>query len=1027
MNYQRLNNIVGWLVGFFATLVYILTAESSAGFWDCGEFLAAAYKLEIGHPPGAPTFMLVGRLFSLFAPSVEQVAYLVNCMSAVCSGLTVLFLFWTITHFAKRLVKLSEEDTTAKRIAVLAAGVVGGMSYCFSDTAWFSAVEAEVYAFSSLLTAIVFWAILKWEEEYGNPYAARWIVLIFFLIGLSIGVHLLNLLTIPAVVFVVYYKIFKPSRKGAFMALGIGVAVLAAILFIIVPGLVRVSFWVDYIFVNGLGMPFNSGAAVLFLVVFAFVSYGIYRSHQRGQKLLNLSLLSLFMVLIGYSTFAIVLIRSQACPPLNENDPSNSYSLLAYLNREQYGSSPLLYGHYYNAPYTVEDGETIYVDKGGKYGTITLQNGKTDTKQNVSYDSRFTTFFPRMWSNRDNHAKNYQRWGEIKGRKIKVKGRDGQPQTLVRPTFSENLRFFFYYQLNYMYIRYFMWNFAGRQNDLQGFGGILRGNWITGIDWLDSIRLGNQSKITTAMKNTSGRNVYFALPLLLGILGMLYAYRQKQRGKQTFWVVFLLFMFTGPAIVLFLNQYAYQPRERDYAYAASFYAFSIYLGFGVLFLINAVGRYLQNKQVAAWVASCVSFLAVPTLMGAQNWDDHNRSGSRLARDMAANYLNSCTKNGYIFTAGDNDTFPLWYAQEVEGVRTDLRILNLSYLQAAWYIEQMRKKCYASAPVPFTLDSSKVEGSKRSYIEVYPRVDKPIEAKKMVRYVGSDTKQTKITHGGNVYTIFPSKTAFLVVNKEAALRNGVVAEKDSKLIEDTMIWNISSMTKERLMQFDLIAHTDWSRGIFFAHTIGSRYFQNLENYFQDEGLAYQLVPIRSANKLQRVNTDSAYYRMMNLFRFGGLEEDNSLYLNETSKGMVINLLSSMWRLSNALVDEGKKEQATEVIEKAYQIFPQEDFSIDDGNSPTFSRIHLMLADVALKVGMEELATKKLRECLTLYQENLIFCSSVSSKLAKNSDIQGLVRTSAGLIYHIADIAKRHKMDGLAEEATQMLKGAENMLR
>ncbi len=710
--YNKLNNIVGWVVFLVAAIVYIITSEPTTSFWDCGEFITSAYKLEVGHPPGAPFFMIIGRFFTLFAPDVTYVARMINTLSALVSAFTILFLFWTITHITRRIIAKNNEITDAKIITILGSGFVGALAYTFSDTFWFSAVEGEVYAMSSFFTAVVFWAILKWESIANESFANRWIILIAYLMGLSIGVHLLNLLAIPAIVMIYYFKKHKPTTKGVLTALGISVLILGFVMYGIVQGLFILGSKFELLFVNGFGMPYFSGVLFYVVLILGLLAFGLYYTYQKRKVLANTILLVSTVIVIGYSSFALILIRSLADTPMDQNNPENIFDLLAYLNREQYGDRPLVKGHYFNAPLReIKQGKPIYIQKNGKYEIAQY-------RQEYIYDDDYVSIFPRMYSEQQSsadaergHPMGYFKWAGIKGKPSELKR---------KPTFAENLKFFFKYQVNFMYVRYFMWNFVGRQNDIQGDGlaygngengDVLNGNWISGIKFIDEARLGKHDTLPVEQKNNPARNTYYFLPLILGIIGAVFTYKYH---KQYFWVVTLLFIFTGLAIVVYLNQPPFQPRERDYAYVGSFYAFAIFIGLGVAGVAELL-RKAANRKIAGIVATSVCFLGVPVLLAAQNWDDHDRSGRFTARDFAYNYLNSCNENAIIFTNGDNDTFPLWYAQEVEGIRTDVRVVNLSYFSTDWYINQMRHRAYESAPIDFTLTPEKYVPGQREVI------------------------------------------------------------------------------------------------------------------------------------------------------------------------------------------------------------------------------------------------------------------------------------------------------------------------
>ncbi|MCQ2251987.1 MAG: DUF2723 domain-containing protein [Bacteroidales bacterium] len=696
--FKIIDRITGWCVFLIATISYLLTIEPTASYWDCGEFICTAFRLEVGHPPGAPLFMILGRVFSLLAgDNVENVPVMINAMSAIASGLTILFLYWSITHIGRRIVQSGSdgrEFSVFHTLSVIGSGVVGSLAFAYTDTFWFSAVEGEVYAMSSLFTAVVFWCILKWEDEASQKYSSRWLVLICYLMGLSIGVHLLNLLVIPAIVFVYYFKKYTTSAKGVVYAFLISCVILAGILYGIIPGVVWLASIFELVFTNGMGAPYNTGTIIYVVLLLSGLVYGLYYSYTHRKVVLNTVLLCVSVILIGYSSFAMIVIRSAANPPMDENNPDNVFALQSYLNREQYGDRPLITGEYFNSELDhYENTSPTYIQRNGRYEIVDYKSARV-------YKPGTTTLFPRMYSPEPSHVQGYVKWAGITDQRVK-------------PSFVENLTFFFSYQLNYMYWRYFLWNFAGRQNDLQGHDGhLVNGNWISGIPAIDNYRLGNQDLLSDAIRNNKGNNRYFFLPLILGIIGMIYLLRAGKLGKQYFWVVFLFFFLTGIAIVVYLNQTPYQPRERDYAYAGSFYAFAIYIGLALAGFCRLIEKRLGSSMAAAALASVASLMAGPVILAAQNWDDHDRSNRYTARDFARNYLESCAPNAILFTNGDNDTFPLWYAQEVEGIRTDIRVVNLAYINTDWYINQMRRQAYLSAPLPISIEKEKlVEGSR----------------------------------------------------------------------------------------------------------------------------------------------------------------------------------------------------------------------------------------------------------------------------------------------------------------------------
>ena len=895
-NYKLINNITGWIVFIVAGFTYIMTIEPTASLWDCGEFIASSYKLEIGHPPGNPVFMVIARFFTLFAGSNESnVAAMVNAMSALASAFTVLFLFWTITHLARKILFNSESHITKSRIvAVMGAGITGALAFTFSDSFWFSAVEGEVYATSSLFTAVVFWAILKWEDVADEEYADRWLIFIAFLMGLSIGVHLLNLLALPAIVLVYYFRKYKFTGKGFLLSLGISFLLLGLLLYGIMPGLVTLSSKLDLFFVNSLGLFPNSGiifhavlltiffilairavlhsadkiritilsagallltgiwiissSALLNILVLAAVTGFVWYISGRSKPALSTILTSVMVILIGYSSIAIIVIRSSVNPPINENNPSNPFSLLYFLNREQYGQRPLVHGAWYNAPVTdYRDGKPKYALEDGKYIITGYDLERV-------YDERFLTLFPRMWSDQSGHEPVYREWGKIKGVPVTVTDQSGEKQVIRRPRFIENLRFMISYQYGYMYFRYFMWNFSGKQNDTQGNGGAVNGNWITGINFLDEPRVGS-SDMPESMKKDTSRNKYYLIPFILGLTGLFY---HLNRDVKNWWIILILFIMTGAAIVFYLNQYPNQPRERDYAYAGSFYFFTVWIGLGVLAIFEALSR-LAGERIAAPLSGILCFLAVPLLMGCENWDDHDRSGRYLARDVAFNYLNSCAPGAILFTNGDNDTFPLWYAQEVEGKRTDVRVCNLMLLNTDWYIEQMKRRVYESDPLPVTLPVQKYYDGINNQVFIVERTKDPVSASTVIDYVTSDNKATKVQISPTeTLDIIPSRIIRIPVDSAKVIASGTVRPEDAGKIVPYIDIRLkgNAILKSQLIVLDILAHNNWERPIYFV----SGYHNDamgLEEYFQLEGLAYRLVPIKSrttVGRLWQIDTD-----------------------------------------------------------------------------------------------------------------------------------------------------------------------------
>ena len=996
ISFQRANIILGWFMFMAATAVYMMTLEPTMPFWDCGEFIASAYKLEVGHPPGAPLFMLIARLFSAFV-GVENVPYAINSLSAVSSGATIMFLFWTITHLAKKMVDKDGDNSDNKNLIIFAAGLIGGFAYTFSDTFWFSAVEGEVYAMSSLFTAVVFWAILKWESEADEPSNLRWIILIAYLMGLSIGVHLLNLLAIPAICFVYYFKKYPFSWKGVAITSGVALGLLFLMQTVILIWSIQIAAWFERIFTNTFGMPFNTGVFVYGLILIGGIVLLIIYSKKRGWVAINTLTWSIGVALIGYTTFATIVIRSQADTPMNENKPNNFFALVSYMNREQYGDRPLLRGQYFNTPQVRNkpylDGNEVYV----KSYSVREDNNKN--KLVVSFKNRFEAeqyvssnngqklmvkeeyletgekkatepnyaqshVFPRMYSSQGSHIQQYKIWAELKDLKR-------------TPTFGQNMGYFFSYQVNWMYLRYFMWNFAGKQNDTQGHGDFIDGNWKTGIGFYDEKRLGNQEFVPELSKSNKANNSYYMIPLLIGLLGLVYQFLQHRKD---FIVVGLLFVLTGFAIVVYLNQTPLQPRERDYAYAGSFYAFAIWIGLGVTAIYFWLKLILKNIPSAALagVAFLVS-LTAPILMAAQGWDDHDRSDRRTGIDMAKNYLNSLQPNAIIFTNGDNDTFPLWYAQEVEGVRTDVRVVNLSLLNTDWYIDQMKRRQYESAPVPFSVPEFKYRQGTRDLIVLNSDTAlTPLD--EALAYCLDDSKIQDF--GYKKFSVMPNYQFSYAVSKEnqakfsqyVGANDSLVSTMSFALMDDDGESPRQFITKAQLMVMDLIVHNNWERPIYFAVTTGSEAYMGLEPYFQLEGLAYRLTPIYHSdydrdNMSGGVAAELMYENVMNKFQWGNIDTKD-IYLDENNRRMVTNLRMQMNNLAEQFIIENKMDKAVAVLNKSINSLPEKNAPYDQ------PQIMWQTAELLFKAGDLQTATKLAERVFALNNQMLDYYESLT---------------------------------------------------
>jgi hypothetical protein len=979
-NFNLLNHILGWVVTAVALVVYGLTMEDTVSFWDCGEFIASAHKLQVGHPPGAPLFALLGRLFIILGgDNPSTAAVMVNWLSVVGSALTIGFLFWTITGLVQKIYKVQDnskevEWSAVRLVETLGAALVGSLAYTFSDTFWFSAVEGEVYATSSLFTAVVFWAMLKWDSEVdrGEAGADRWIILIAYLMGLSIGVHLLNLLTIPAIGLLYYYKKYKVSNQGLLYALMISAGILVFVQYGIIPGTIKFTATFERFFTNSLQFSFGTGFLVSLLILALGLAAGIYYTQKTGKALINLGLWAVTVIIVGYSSYGVIFIRSMANTPMDENNPEDVYSMISYLNRDQYGDRPLFYGQYFDASLVdISEGNPIrmklYVVKdeqnnelasfGLKYDAdsyLAAQKNKASLRidheyQIIDYKPKYTyqktrqTVFPRMYSPQGSHVNAYRDWTGLSKSDI--------------PSGKENLSFFFNYQVRWMYFRYFFWNFVGRENDAQGHGEQGNGHWISGISFIDEMITGiPQDNQPEKWANNAGRNTYYFLPLILGLLGLAFQIYRDPRGAA---VVGALFFLTGLAIVIYLNQTPYQPRERDYAYAGSFYAFCIWVGMGVLALIHGAQKYLNKTGVPVAVASTVLALAMaPVLFGFQNWDDHNRSNRYTARDFAYNYLNSCEKNAVLFTNGDNDTFPLWYLQEVEGVRTDVRVVNLSLLNTDWYINQMKRKAYDGDPVQFSLTEPEYRGSMRDQVLLDRSNDKYYTVQEHLDWLRrTDGKNKTTVQGGERLYYLKSNKFILPIDSAKVVEAGLVTAEQMALLPKELRWEVpkSYVLKSEVMLLDLLASFKWDRPLSFSVTVGTDNYLGLEKFFRLDGLAYRLMPMEMNPEVKGqtggVGIETTYKNFMESFKWGNMNGDG-VYLDETNLRMTMNFRSNFVRLATALLNSGDKVRAEQVLDRALELMPDHKMSYDYFN--------VLMADLYRQMGKNEKALKLANE-------------------------------------------------------------------
>jgi hypothetical protein len=1050
-DYKFLNNVIGWLVFIFASAVYLMTMEPTASWWDCGEYIATSYKLQVGHPPGAPFFQLVGRFFTLFANGdVTQVAKMVNSMSAIMSGLTILFTFWTITAIARKIYMKNGEMTFGQQLAVLGAGLVGALAYTFTDSFWFSAVEGEVYATSSMFTAAVVWAMMKWESAADTKYHLRWIVLIAFLMGLSVGVHLLNLLTIPALTYIYYFKKYKVTAKGFILTGIISLLILALIQAGIIPQMVYLFAKTELIFVNSFGMSYNSGTIFFALLLVAALVMGIWytiKPHKtqgiialigfglfiililvtsssvgsfflrlvvcgilatvvillrKNTTVLNAIILCFAFILIGYSSFFVLVIRANSNTPINENAPKDAISLLGYLNRDQYGDWPILYGQYYNAKVIdSKEGDDIYIrgNEKGKDKYVSISK-----KISYTYDPEYCSIFPRMWSDQPKHIAAYKQWTGIK--------------TDRKPNFAENLSFFFRNQIGSQYLRYFMWNFVGRQNDIQGFGlddngndEIQNGNWISGITFLDEARLGNQSLLPDKMTTNKARNTFYFLPFLLGLIGVVYHFVKKPKDAL---VLTLLFIMTGVAIIVYLNPTPFQPRERDYAYAGSFYVFAMWIGIGVLALFDLL-RKAMPQVVGAVLATVICGLLVPTIMGAKGWDDHDRSGKYACTDFAKNYLNSCAPNAILITNGDNDTFPLWYAQEVEGVRTDVRVVNFTLASGDWYIHQLFNKLYDSDPLPFTIPADKYTQGTNDFVPYYDQGLKGVwDIRKIIEFINSDNPKAKVKlQNGKEVAFLPTKDFLISVDSIKVLKNGTVPLSMADRIPKAIVWKMkkSTLYKNDLMLLDLIATNNWNRPIYFASPSSVSDFLDIEDYCHLEGAVYRFIPVKADNKRGGgILTDRSADLMLHKFVFGNLA-DPKVYCDKESYGMSMFSRNNFARVAQSLITEGKKKKAVECLDKGIEAFP--DFQVP------YDMYMIGYGELYYQADEFAKGTAILERVADIYEQNLNYYLSLDKK--RQSYFEEDTGQAAQILQAISGIATKYKQDALAKKVDAKLNG------
>lgn len=964
MTYNLIKRIAGFLVFLISFIVYSVTVEPTASFWDCSEILAAAYRLQIVHPPGAPLYLLLARIFSLFSfGNPEYAALAINMLSVVMSALTAMLLFLTIAYFAEKLLQNTKNKTEIKRIqhwqiVSVIAGLTGAFVFAFSDSFWFSAVEAEVYSTSSFFLALIVWLATYWCSIEKQAYSNRILLLISFLCGLSLGVHMLALLAIPAVVFLVYFRKYTPSKRGVFLASCIAILILGLSVYSL-PFWVSVAEWFELLFVNSFHLPFHSGSIFFLVLLVVSLGFAIYYSRKKQKPVLHLIISSYTLMLLGYASFFMIVIRSSANVPLDSNNPEDVFKLNLYLQRDQYPSTPLLSGCYYNAPIeATTTGKPYYTKQNGRYEVA-------DYKTKYIYDERFTTFFPRMYSTRDNHVQAYEQWISIKGKRIQTMNRMGEYETIKKPTFFDNIRFFLRYQVGYMYLRYFLWNFAGRQNDNQGFGNLLHGNWVSGIAPIDRLRLGNQNKLPEHLKNNKANNRYFLIPLIIGIIGMIHQFKQKRKDA---WSVLILFLFTGLAVVVYVNEPPVEPRERDYSYTGSFYAFSVWIGLGAVAVYQWLREY-TNHQLFSLLTPLV-LLLIPVLMLVENFDDHNRSERYVVRDFASNYLNSCEKDAILFTNADNDTYPLWYAQSVESIRTDVRVVCLPYLSAEWYIQQMQRRDFDSKPLPINLKPNQYNRGKRDviYITDDARIKGYIDISKVMRFAASDSPKTKLGKAKDIDYI-PTRKLRIPVDKKKIIALGIVSPENADSIVDNIDIELKGnyLLKNDWIILQTIASNNWERPIYFTTLEQNHVLQELNQYLRLDGFAYRLVPVKTENQSETgyVNSTILYNNLMNRFRWGNMN-DSSVYVDDqiikTTK--ITRVRHRFARLASQLYYENKRDSAIAVLNKCDSILPHSSVPYDITNVEHI-RLYEALGANQKAANIKKILQKRYRNELQYY--------------------------------------------------------------